>query len=563
MSAILKNLSIRIKIAAAFAVLLLIIAALGAFAIDGLARVNAVAVDLNTNWLPAIRYINETRYNMARHRAILARHVVATDAAQKAQVAERIKIAYQGVEASRKKYEVLIDSPEERNAYNAFLAAWTDYLKTVDDMIATSDKMQNAEATALFVNKVSPAGLAAESTVDKIVDINVKGADSAQALGNQTYASSRHLVFGAIALALIVALGAGYLLSRGVATPVVGMTEAMSRLAARDMTAAIPALGQRDEIGRMANAVQVFKQSMIDSAAAAEREAAEQKAREARAALLDRLTRDFDVGVTEVLEAVAGAANELQSTASAMTSTAEESSRQAGAVAAAAEEASVNVQTVAASAEQLSSSIAEISRQVTQSAAISDQAVAQAKATNSEVESLAGAATKIGEVVKLITDIADRTNLLALNATIEAARAGEAGRGFAIVASEVKSLAQQTAKATEDIAGQIDSIQGATARSLEAIRAIAETITGINRTATAIASAVEQQGAATQEIARNVQQASAGTTGVTDNITGVSQAASETGHAASQVLEAAGALSQQSTLLRSKVQSFLSAVKAA
>jgi methyl-accepting chemotaxis protein len=559
----LENLSIRIKIAAAFGVMLLIIAALGAFAIDGLSRVNAVAVDLNTNWLPAVRYINETRYNMARHRAILARHVVATDAAQKKQVEERIKVSYQNVETARKKYEALIASPEERSAYNTFQTAWADYLKTVDDMIAVSNKMQNTEAIALFVNKVSPAGLAAESTVDKITDIALKGADAAQQTGDRIYASSRLLVLGAIALALIVAIVAGWLLSRGVATPVVGMTAAMTRLAGHDMSVAIPALGRRDEIGRMAGAVEVFKENMIKAAEAAEREAAEQKARAARATLVDRLTGEFDTDVTQVLEAVASAATEMQATATSMTSIADESSRQANTVASAAEEASANVQTVAASAEQLSSSIAEISRQVGQSSTISHKAVEQAKATNQEVEGLAQAANKIGEVIKLISDIADRTNLLALNATIEAARAGEAGRGFAIVASEVKSLAQQTARATEDIAAQIDAIQTATGRSVEAIREIAATIQGISQTGTAIASAVEQQGAATAEIARNVQQASVGTSQVTSNIGGVSQAASETGHSATQVLGAAGDLSKQSTLLRSKVEAFLAAIRAA
>jgi methyl-accepting chemotaxis protein len=561
--AVLTNASIRAKVAAAIGVMVLIIAAVGLFSIDRLSRVHDTTVDIATNWLQSIRYIGDVRYNMARHRAIVSRHVMVTDAAQKAQVADRIKAAQQNVEAAVKKYVPTITSTEERAAYEKFSAAWSDYLKAVDEFVAVSDKNQAAEAMQMFVGKVSQAGLAAESTIDKIVEINLKGADAAQASAEDIYNGSRLFVLVALALALVIAIGAGIMLSRSVATPVIGMTAAMTRLAGNDMAAEIPALGRTDEIGRMADAVQVFKANMIKAAEAAEREAAENKAREARSALIDRLTGEFDHDVTEVLGAVASAANEMQSTASAMTTIADGSSRQANTVAAAAEEASANVQTVAASAEELSSSIAEISRQVGQSSTISNQAVEQAKSTNREVEGLAAAANKIGEVVKLISDIADRTNLLALNATIEAARAGEAGRGFAIVASEVKSLAQQTARATEDIAAQIDSIQGATGRSVEAIREIATTIQGISQTATAIASAVEQQGAATAEIARNVQQASVGTSQVTSNIGGVSQAASETGHSATQVLSAAGDLSKQSTLLRSKVEAFLTAIKAA
>jgi methyl-accepting chemotaxis protein len=559
----LRNVSIRTKVAAAFGAMLLIIGAIGFFAIDRLAGVNATTIDINTSWLPSVRYIGEVRYNMARHRAILSRHVMVSEPAQKAQVEERIKVALQNVDAARKKYEPLIATAEERGAYEKFSTAWGDYLKSVEEMLAISRKNQAAEAMQMFVTKVSQAGLAAETTVDKIVELNLKGADAAQAQGDRIYASSRLFVLGAIALALVVAIGAGLLLSRSVASPVVGMTAAMTRLAARDMSVEIPALGQRDEIGRMADAVEVFKESMIKAAAAAEREAGEHAAQEVRSALMERLTGEFDVDVTQVLEAVAAAANEMQSTASAMTTIADGSARQANAVAAAAEEASANVQTVAASAEELTSSISEISRQVEQSSAISSQAAAQATTTDHEVETLSQAATKIGEVIKLISDIADRTNLLALNATIEAARAGEAGRGFAIVAAEVKGLAQQTAHATEDIAQQVDAIQMATARSVEAIREIATTITAVSQTSTAIASAVEEQGAATKEIARNVQQASAGTSQVTQNIAGVSQAAAETGHAASQVLGAAGDLSQQSTLLRGKVEAFIHAIKAA
>jgi len=266
-----------------------------------------------------------------------------------------------------------------------------------------------------------------------------------------------------------------------------------------------------------------------------------------------------EVGLTHrVNDVISSAATEMQSTAETMSTTAEETNRQATAVAAAAEEASANVQTVASAAEELSNSVGEISRQVTQSASIAQSAVEEAERTNATIQGLAEAAEKIGAVVDLINDIASQTKLLALNATIEAARAGDAGKGFAVVASEVKNLADQTEKATKQIADQVGGMQAATGGAVGAIGKIAETIGEIDQTATAIASAVEEQGAATQEIARNVQQASEGTRDVSSNIGGVSEAANQTGQVATKMLEASGNLSQQAESLRTELEEFVS-----
>jgi methyl-accepting chemotaxis protein len=283
----------------------------------------------------------------------------------------------------------------------------------------------------------------------------------------------------------------------------------------------------------------------------------------ARAARVNELTQAFDTSISNVLRSVSSASTELRATASSMTATAEETSSQATAVAAATEEASTNVQTVAAASEELASSVTEISRQVAQSAAIAQKAVEEADRTNVTVQSLYDGAASIGDVVKLINDIASQTNLLALNATIEAARAGEAGRGFAVVASEVKSLAEQTAKATEQIGAQITSIQNSSSEAVTAIKGITSTISEMNEIASAIASAVEEQGSATQEIARNVQQAAAGTSEISANVVGVQQAAGDTGAAAHQVLQASGELSKQSETMRGEVEAFLSNIKAA
>jgi methyl-accepting chemotaxis protein len=295
---------------------------------------------------------------------------------------------------------------------------------------------------------------------------------------------------------------------------------------------------------REAEAAELEKQRAEEAQREAERqkaaEAAEQqRLAEERAERMEALIQDFDAKVSQALETVAGAANQMQHTSQSMGATAEETSSQSTVVAAAAEQASANVQTVAAAAEELASSVAEIGRQVEQSTKMAESAVAEANHTNETVRGLAEEAQKIGDVVDLIADIAGQTNLLALNATIEAARAGDAGKGFAVVASEVKNLANQTAKATQDIADQIGSIQGSTEEAVKAIKGIGDTIGGINDIATSIASAVEEQGAATGEISRNVQEAAQGTQEVSSNIVGVTQAAAETGTAASQVLTAA------------------------
>jgi methyl-accepting chemotaxis protein len=353
-------------------------------------------------------------------------------------------------------------------------------------------------------------------------------------------------------------------LSRSVSRPLGMMTAAMQKLAAGDHGTEVPARARGDEIGDMARAVQVFKDNAIEmQRLKAQQEAQERDmAADRRKAMLD-LAAQFEASVGSVVDSVAAASAELQTTAGGMTHTADESNRQAATVAAASEEASANVHTVAAATEELSASVNEISSQVARSAQIASGAVTEAETTNAQVQSLAEAAHKIGEVVNLITEIASQTNLLALNATIEAARAGEAGKGFAVVASEVKNLATQTAQATEDISAQIGAIQAATQSSVAAIGGIGNTIRQIDEIATAIAGAVEEQGAATREIASNVQQAAQGTAEVSSNIVGVTEAASQTGAAANHVLTAAESLSGLSARLRDEVGRFLQHVRAA
>ena len=319
-----------------------------------------------------------------------------------------------------------------------------------------------------------------------------------------------------------------------------------------------------DEITEMAKTLSVFRDGLaeVERANAKIEQERETAARERREAMV-KLADDFEASVMSVVESVTSASQEVQTSSMSMTDTAKGASGKADAAGSAAERAATNVQTVASAAEELASSIKEIGRQVNQSSTIAARAVEKGQQTNEQVESLSAAAQKIGEVVELITDIAEQTNLLALNATIEAARAGEAGKGFAVVASEVKGLATQTAKATEDIAGQIRDIQTATRDAVTAIKDITTTISEIDSIGTAIAAAVEEQSSATQEISRNVQEAASGAQQAGANITGVHEAIGETSSAADHMLGASTTLAEQANGLKVQVTDFLKQVRSA
>jgi methyl-accepting chemotaxis protein len=369
------------------------------------------------------------------------------------------------------------------------------------------------------------------------------------------------LILAAIGLAAI-AIGAFVVLVR-VVRPVGDLTEAMARLARGAWDTIVPATSRHDEIGQMARSVEVFKKNGVENVRLQAEQATEQEARLARAERMNRIVTTFNGVVTSIAQTVSAAATELEATAQSMSGTAEETSSQATAVAAASEQASANVQAVAAAGEELSASIEEISRQVTVATNAAARAVMEAEGANKQVNTLVEAAQKVGEVVKLISQIADQTNLLALNATIESARAGEAGRGFAVVAAEVKSLAEQTSRATEEISSKIGEIQAVSTRSAEAIQRIGVVIGEVNEVSNAIAAAVHEQGAATQEISRNVQEAASGTREVSANIGGVTEAAQNTGAASAQTLSAASELSRQSETLRRHVDAFVIEVQAA
>jgi methyl-accepting chemotaxis protein len=370
---------------------------------------------------------------------------------------------------------------------------------------------------------------------------------------------------GVVAACVIgIAALLAWLVGRSITRPLRGLEGAMTSLAAGDLSVTVAHAERGDEIGRMARAVGIFKANAAEKQAL---EAARVRADEESRATQRRTANDvadrLQAQLGKVAHALASASTRLTATAGEMRAATDQADEQASSAKMLVDRTAANVETVAAATEEPASSVNEISSQVAKSSTIAIRAVEEARRTDGLVQALAQTATKIGNIVQVISGIAGQTNLLALNATIEAARAGDAGKGFAVVASEVKSLATQTAKATDEIATQIGQIQLATRDAVTAIASIGTTINEISELSGGIAAAVEQQGAATQEISRNVRQAASGTIEVSERITGASQAVSSAGESAGNVLGAASDLSMQSRELSEQLVRLVEEVRAA
>ncbi|MFE1598338.1 methyl-accepting chemotaxis protein [Methylobacterium sp. ID0610] len=559
-----QTMSIRAKLVAAFAVLTLFIIGLGGICLATMQQMRNQSRDIETNWLPGVRALGEIDTRAARLNGVLLRYTQASDPKLAATIEKDLEKFGRWLDEAKTAYEALIDSPEERALYQAYLKAAAAFEVPRQVVIDLARKGQRAEAFQHYeTNGIGPRR-AMSDALQKLVAFNNQGGIDASARSQAAFERARMVGLLAMATGLVLSVLLAAVIVRSVSRGIASVVTPMQALAAGDLSATIPHQGARTEIGTIADAVQVFKDGLVRMRRLEEESAAARAGTEAqRRAATREMAEGFERAVGGIVGLVSSAARDLEATAQGMAGAASQTAQQSTSVAAAAEEAATNVNTVAAAAEELGSSVKEIGRQVSGSAELARAAVGEAEQTAGSMRELGTAMAKIGDVVTMITSIAGQTNLLALNATIEAARAGEAGRGFAVVAAEVKELANQTARATDEITAQIGQIQGRTQSAMTAIGSIAERIGEISRVATSIAAAVEEQGAATQEIVRSVAQAAMGTSEVTTNISGVASAAGETGAAASQVLAASSVLSRQSAQLGHEVTGFLERVRAA
>jgi methyl-accepting chemotaxis protein len=504
---------------------------------------NAAALD------SAIRLIEEfNRSNASATRFLASRNPADSDTT-------RLEL-----EAMRRALGELLANDVGNRRVQRFLKAVSEpfgrYVTAIEGLVTTTQ--QFAEVAA----ERQAAGVALAGATNQIRFASAEAELGAVGSMTSTVAWARHLGLLTSASAIVIGLVLAVVIGRGIARPITQVTGVMRELADGKIDITIPHVGRRDEIGAMSDAVKVFRDNKIQANQLAGERRAERQAKEQRAQAIEALNKGFETKAGVLVSALSSAAGKLKQNAESLFSSTRQTGQSSGTVRAAANQASSKAGTVATATEELSSSINEIASRAAQSFMISTKAMAQAKRTDQTVQALATGALRIGSVIDLIQKIAAQTNLLALNATIEAARAGEAGKGFAVVASEVKSLAAQTTKATEDIGVQVSQIQDATQHTVDAIRGIVAIIIEMNEIETAVAAAVEQQRAATRDIAQNVQQAATSAHEVTRTITGVEDAAAATENEANQVRDAASQLSRQADDLNNEVIQFLAAVRA-
>ncbi len=501
--------------------------------------------------------------NIQRAQTAFYKLVSFSDAQDIADASSELKLAQSSF--SKETNEALKALPSETKRIEGIQASYNAAIdETCAEMKTLAESGDDTDALKLMRTKCDPAISQLEKTMAQVVDDTVADNAAASAAASEDTHRTIGITWAGLGFGLvIVMLGAMIVTRMGIVRPLSALNTTMTEMDKGQLAITVPGQDRKDELGGMARTLETFRKGLEEGVQLREAAEAGKVAELARLQRERQVVETFQGKMVGLADSFVRSSSEVSDAAQSLSATAEETSRQAQVVSGAAEDAAVNVQTVAAATEEMAASVHEINGQVVRAAQVASEAAGEIGNTEIEIRALSEAASGIGAVVNLINDIASQTNLLALNATIEAARAGEAGKGFAVVASEVKTLATQTARATQDIGDRVNLIQAATERTVNSIGKIVATITDMRNISANIASAVEQQGAATHEIAGNTARASEGTVQVTENIFGVGRAAEMTGAASTQLMGLSGNLNEQASDLQKEVQNFVRQLNAA
>ena len=520
---------IATKLLMSFSIVLTLSAGMGLFAVIKLASVQANAEDLGSNILGGTREIANMGGDVDSIRRWEMRLIIAgNDVAGRKISEEGLSTAESKLKTDQAEYEHYIDDPEEKRLYEAFCSRWSDYMRSESVLKDLVHANKLSQASELLLGEDFAKFTAALETAAALADFQKTSSVVDIKHGKQIYTSARLWVAILLVLSSSLGLVMGVWIARAISRPINEVKQVAERIAGGDLTGEELVVHSRDEVGELASSMNEMQKSL----------------------------RNIVQSISTNAQNVANASEEFSAVSQQIGANSDETSAQANAVSAATEEVNRGLQTVASATEEMSASIHEIAKNATEAAKVANNAMKTASDTNGIVTKLGASSAEIGQVIKVITSIAQKTDLLALNATVEAARAGEVGAGFAVVANEVKELAKQTANATEDISRKIETIQADAKSAVTAIASISEVIGHVNDISGTIATAVEEQSATTSEMSRNLSEAAKGSGDVAQNIHGVAQAAQSTSQGATDSQKAAKELAQMSTQLQELVQRF-------